>query len=108
MSSYFSSTWSYLTGLFRYFGMFYCCLLIYNKLELWFIRIYYKGIFKKDGKLLFLGLDDAGKTTLLNKLAQNRLAQPLPTMHASSDEMMLGNMKFIIYDLGGHVQGIEF
>ena len=49
------------------------------------------GLMNKNAKIVFLGLDDAGKTTLLLRLKEDVMKQMDPTQQPYSEELVLGN-----------------
>ena len=60
------------------------------------------GIFTKKGQLLVIGLDNAGKSSLLTMLVQGKVVQHEPTHQPVSDEFKVGSLKLRAVDMGGH------
>ncbi len=73
-----------------------------------FVINFFKNIFdwfeffQKNANIIFLGLDNAGKTTLFYILQSDRFTQTDPTMIPHTAEITIGNIRFSTYDLGGH------
>lgn len=58
--------------------------------------------FPKPVSILFLGLDSAGKTTLVHKLKTNVNGRHLPTYNSSVEKVQIGNLNAVLVDIGGH------
>lgn len=60
------------------------------------------GLFQKKAKLVFLGLDNAGKTTLMNLLVNGQVQTFMPTQKPTTEEFQQDGIHFVTHDLGGH------
>ncbi|KAI1208513.1 small COPII coat GTPase sar1 [Annulohypoxylon truncatum] len=62
----------------------------------------YIGLLQKRAKILFLGLDEAGKSTLLLRIITNDLYFTGPTEDPTSTELLIGNnLRCTTFDLSG-------
>lgn len=56
----------------------------------------------KEVRILILGLDNAGKTTILNQLkGTEEITQTIPTIGFNVETLQYKNIKFQVWDLGG-------
>eukprot|EP01006_Ploeotia_vitrea_P052448 TRINITY_DN67689_c11_g3_i1.p1 TRINITY_DN67689_c11_g3~~TRINITY_DN67689_c11_g3_i1.p1 ORF type:complete len:187 (-),score=10.60 TRINITY_DN67689_c11_g3_i1:197-757(-) len=59
------------------------------------------AMFTREARILMLGLDAAGKTTILYKLRLNELVQTLPTIGFNVETVQYKKINFMIWDVGG-------
>ncbi|KAI3386824.1 hypothetical protein SNEBB_002731 [Seison nebaliae] len=56
---------------------------------------------KKEYKVIIVGLDNAGKTTILYQYLLNDTVHTSPTIGSNVEEISYNNMRFIMWDIGG-------
>ena len=57
--------------------------------------------------MVFIGLDNSGKTTLFSLLKNGKFVTSLPTGQPTSEILLIENVELTTFDLGGHKQGIH-
>ena len=55
----------------------------------------------KEARILVLGLDNAGKTTILYRLQVGEVVSTIPTIGFNVETVTYKNIKFQVWDLGG-------
>ena len=70
--------------------------------DLWQGLLYFLGLAQCERTIVFLGLDNAGKTTLLHKLKYGAIRSFVPTQRANNEEITIGKLTIKAWDLGGH------
>ncbi|CEP19078.1 hypothetical protein [Parasitella parasitica] len=66
-----------------------------------FSNLWNKLFSKTQVKLIIVGLDNAGKTTILYKLLMNQIVTTTPTIGSNVEEVEYKNLKFVMWDIGG-------
>ncbi|CAH4036157.1 unnamed protein product [Pieris brassicae] len=63
---------------------------------------YFRGLLgAREMRILILGLDGAGKTTILYKLQVGEVVTTIPTIGFNVEQVTYKNLKFQVWDLGG-------
>ena len=60
----------------------------------------------KKRKILLLGLDNSGKTTILNQLKHNKFQQTVPTVGLNVESLTYKNLEFLVFDVGGKIKSL--
>lgn len=66
-----------------------------------FSRVFESLFGQKERRILILGLDGAGKTTILYKLQVGEVVTTIPTIGFNVETLQYKNLKFQVWDLGG-------
>merc|ERR1711981_1152770 len=66
-----------------------------------FGKVFSKLVGKKDCRILMVGLDAAGKTTILYKLKLGEVVTTIPTIGFNGETVECKNISFTVWDIGG-------
>merc|ERR1712066_341615 len=66
-----------------------------------FTKIWQRLIGKQEMRILMVGLDAAGKTTILYKLQLGEVVSTIPTLGFNVETVEYKNLKFTVWDVGG-------
>ena len=62
---------------------------------------FFVDFFITEHKICIVGLDNAGKTTILYQFLMNEVVHTSPTIGSNVEEVVWKNVHFIMWDLGG-------
>ena len=69
----------------------------------------FSGLFgSKERRILILGLDGAGKTTILYRLQVSEVVTTIPTIGFNVETVQYKNLKFQVWDLGKYLLELLF
>mmetsp|Transcript_57969 Transcript_57969/g.138090 ORF Transcript_57969/g.138090 Transcript_57969/m.138090 type:complete len:184 (+) Transcript_57969:57-608(+) len=66
-----------------------------------FTKIWQRMIGKQEMRILMVGLDAAGKTTILYKLKLGEVVTTIPTIGFNVETVQYGNLSLCVWDVGG-------
>jgi ADP-ribosylation factor protein 1 len=66
-----------------------------------FGKLFKRLFYKKDMRILMVGLDAAGKTTILYKLKLGEIVTTIPTIGFNVETVEYKNINFTVWDVGG-------
>ncbi|KAF8701335.1 hypothetical protein HU200_033665 [Digitaria exilis] len=66
-----------------------------------FTRLFSSLFGNREARILVLGLDNAGKTTILYRLQMGEVVSTIPTIGFNVETVQYNNIKFQVWDLGG-------
>ncbi|GJN09726.1 hypothetical protein PR202_ga27757 [Eleusine coracana subsp. coracana] len=66
-----------------------------------FTRLFSSVFGNREARILVLGLDNAGKTTILYRLQMGEVVSTIPTIGFNVETVQYNNIKFQVWDLGG-------
>jgi len=72
-----------------------------NAMGLAFTKIWQRMIGKQEMRILMVGLDAAGKTTILYKLKLGEVVTTIPTIGFNVETVEYKNLSFTVWDVGG-------
>ena len=55
----------------------------------------------EEHKIIIIGLDNAGKTTILYQFLMNEVVHTSPTIGSNVEEVVWKNIHFLMWDIGG-------
>ena len=64
-------------------------------------RIFENFMTQKEARILMLGLDGAGKSTIVHKMKFNENISTIPTIGFNVDTIKFGKLSFNVWDIGG-------
>merc|ERR1711991_1309631 len=74
---------------------------LHTPMGLTFSKVFGKLFGKKNSRILMVGLDAAGKTTILYKLKLGEVVTTIPTIGFNVETVEYKNINFTVWDVGG-------